>query len=99
VSIASGAQVVGALRKLAIKSPRWIPPAGFCALSEERRLFLSGVHVKPPKSEKLAIIRTDAASLAGAPELKGIDVVFLALHGGTGEDGTVQAFLDLAGLP
>jgi D-alanine-D-alanine ligase len=28
-----------------------------------------------------------------------VDVVFLALHGGTGEDGTLQAFLDLAGIP
>jgi D-alanine-D-alanine ligase len=26
-------------------------------------------------------------------------VVFLALHGGTGEDGTIQAMLDLANLP
>ena len=28
-----------------------------------------------------------------------VDVVFLAMHGGTGEDGTVQALLDLAGIP
>jgi len=28
-----------------------------------------------------------------------IDVVFLALHGGKGEDGTIQALLDLAGVP
>ncbi len=27
------------------------------------------------------------------------DVVFVALHGGTGEDGTLQALLDLVGLP
>ena len=27
------------------------------------------------------------------------DVVYLALHGPTGEDGTIQGFLDLAGLP
>ena len=27
------------------------------------------------------------------------DVVWLALHGGTGEDGTIQALLDLAGIP
>lgn len=27
------------------------------------------------------------------------DVVFVALHGGTGEDGTLQALLDLIGLP
>jgi len=27
------------------------------------------------------------------------DVVFLGLHGGTGEDGTIQAMLDLTGVP
>lgn len=32
-------------------------------------------------------------------ELGGVDVVFLALHGGTGEDGTLQALLDLSGVP
>ena len=34
-----------------------------------------------------------------APDLADVDVVFLAMHGGTGEDGTVQALLDLAGIP
>jgi D-alanine-D-alanine ligase len=29
---------------------------------------------------------------------RGCDVCWLALHGGTGEDGTIQALLDLAGL-
>ena len=28
-----------------------------------------------------------------------VDAVFIALHGGWGEDGTIQALLDLAGLP
>lgn len=28
-----------------------------------------------------------------------IDVVFIALHGGRGEDGTIQALLEMAGLP
>src|SRR5690554_6465681 len=29
----------------------------------------------------------------------GFDVAFLALHGSTGEDGTVQSLLELVGLP
>jgi len=33
------------------------------------------------------------------PSLEGIDVVFSCLHGGSGEDGTVQAFLDVMGVP
>jgi D-alanine-D-alanine ligase len=32
------------------------------------------------------------------PSLKQADVVFLGLHGGYGEDGTVQAMLDMAGI-
>jgi len=33
------------------------------------------------------------------PSLQKADVVFLGLHGGAGEDGTIQALLDLAGIP
>ncbi len=33
------------------------------------------------------------------PALAGFDLVFIALHGGEGEDGTVQAALEKAGLP
>ncbi len=32
-------------------------------------------------------------------EEEGVDVVFLALHGGSGEDGTIQAMLDWRGIP
>ena len=38
-------------------------------------------------------------TLAGNPELAEADAVFIALHGGIGEDGTLQALLDLAGVP
>jgi D-alanine-D-alanine ligase len=38
-------------------------------------------------------------TLLGATEaLRAADLVFLALHGGQGEDGTIQAFLDLLGV-
>src|SRR5271168_3618650 len=33
-----------------------------------------------------------------ASDIRSADVVFLALHGGAGEDGRLQAMLDLAGL-
>jgi len=33
------------------------------------------------------------------PQLRGIDVAFNCLHGGTGEDGTVQLLLDVMGIP
>src|SRR5690606_39429150 len=54
----------------------------------------------PPGRAELDVLRTgDVASLLRAPELDGIDVAFLALHGGSGEDGTLQALLDLVGIP
>ena len=33
------------------------------------------------------------------PGLRGIDVVFNCLHGGSGEDGTVQLLLEVLGIP
>lgn len=33
------------------------------------------------------------------PQLRGIDVAFNCLHGGSGEDGTVQLLLDVMGIP
>jgi D-alanine-D-alanine ligase len=46
------------------------------------------------------LLRTgDATALTKSPELEGVDVLFLALHGGAGEGGTLQALLDLTGLP
>ena len=44
--------------------------------------------------------RTPAASLAAAlPVLAGCDAAFPVLHGARGEDGTLAALLDLAGVP
>ena len=100
VSIASGAQVMKALRQaghqvIAIDTVR-----GVLGPAEEQRLLSSGVAPAPPAREELSLIRTGAAMpLPAAGELQGIDVVFLTLHGGTGEDGTIQALLDLTGIP
>jgi D-alanine-D-alanine ligase len=46
-----------------------------------------------------AIAPRDRADLAERPPVHDAELVFLALHGGTGEDGTIQALLDLAGKP
>lgn len=99
VSVASGSQVVQALREaghdvLAVDTAR-----GLLNSAEEKRVLAGGVATAPPKHEELAIIRSGSAELTKGGALKDVDVVFLALHGGTGEDGTIQAFLDLAGVP
>jgi D-alanine-D-alanine ligase len=51
----------------------------------------------PPDVHALA--RLDAALPARLEALSETDVVMLALHGGRGEDGTLQALLDLTGVP
>lgn len=100
VSIASGAQVVQALREaghdvIAVDTARGVLNAG-----DEERLLASGVAAMPPGQEQLDLLRTgNPAALTEAPEFRGTDVVFIALHGGTGEDGTIQALLDLVGIP
>jgi D-alanine-D-alanine ligase len=37
--------------------------------------------------------------LVTSPDLKSAEVVFIALHGGEGEDGKIQALLELLGVP
>jgi D-alanine-D-alanine ligase len=51
----------------------------------------------PPDTQSLA--RLNAQLPATLRSLPKTDVVFLALHGGQGEDGTLQALLDLTSVP
>lgn len=41
----------------------------------------------------------NVAAVIGCEALQGVDVVFPALHGGDGEDGHLQALLDVIGVP
>ncbi|MEV6272143.1 ATP-grasp domain-containing protein [Kribbella sp. NPDC051936] len=56
---------------------------------------------EPPAPADRAVLRRRMyAALTGGPEqLRSADKVFIALHGGWGEDGHVQALLELAGIP
>ncbi|VTP90954.1 D-alanine--D-alanine ligase [Pseudomonas aeruginosa] len=98
VSIASGAQVIQALRSAGHQVLAVDTASGLLGAEEERRLLASKVKEVPPDSDSLAIIRSGKQSLLSAGELAGVDVFFLALHGGTGEDGTLQALLDAGGF-
>ncbi len=46
-----------------------------------------------------ALEHAPASSLVTATAMRAADVVFVALHGGEGENGTLQALLELAGKP
>jgi D-alanine-D-alanine ligase len=98
VSIASGIQVAKALRDAGHEVIAVDTSRGILEAEEQERLLRTGVAPAPPKEEDLAVIRSGAALLTKSASFKDVDVSFLALHGGTGEDGTIQAFLDLAGV-
>ncbi len=62
---------------------------------EQGRALPDGDATHDPGTTALAA-RTD---WAGGAVVRDADLVFIALHGGIGEDGTLQALLDLTGKP
>lgn len=102
VSIASAAQVIPALRGLGHEVIAIDTATGRLSHASEQRMLASAVAAEPPSGDRLARLGGVSQALAltsEAADLRDVDVVFLALHGGAGEDGRIQAVLDLAGLP
>lgn len=100
VSIASGAQVVEALRSRGHEVVAVDPAVGVLAQADERKFLHSGVAPAPPAQSDLGRLQLiDLRAALVAPPLDDVDVVFLALHGSFGEDGTIQALLDTTGVP
>ncbi len=98
VSLASGIRIVLALRSKGHDVIAFDPSRGPLGEEEQRALATSAVGTEPPSLDALARATGGAflTSLETRPEIAGADVVFLALHGGMGEDGTIQALLDMA---
>ena len=100
VSIASGSQVIQALREMGHEVVAVDTATGVLGPAQEQRLLASGVAPIPPGRQQLDMLATgNPAAITEAPQMKDVDVVFLALHGGTGEGGQLQALLDLVGIP
>ena len=100
VSIASGLRIAAALRTRGHEVTSLDTATGAIDTATERRLLASGVQQAPPDLEALAAMSRQSLSplLGTLPEVRQADVVFLALHGGQGEDGTLQALFDLCGV-
>lgn len=103
VSIASAAQVVPALRARGHEVWAVDTAQGLLSPTQETQLFSRKVGTDPfdglvlgsdPKNNSLNLL-----SFLQAPQLAHIDVWFIALHGGFGEDGRMQALLELTGIP
>jgi D-alanine-D-alanine ligase len=99
VSLASGAQVARALRDAGHSVTGVDTVRGVLGSAEEAMLLRDGVDVAPPTADELAgLAEGNIVALTRDPALEGVDLFFVALHGGTGEDGTVQSLLDVAGV-
>ena len=96
VSLASGLAVVNALRERGHEVSTIDTARGAVAPEDESKLLPEGVHAAPPGEVEGAI---SPIGLCDVRQLREADVAFLALHGGAGEDGTVQALLELLGVP
>ncbi len=101
VSLSSGLRIAVALRAKGHDVTCLDPAEGILSRDTEAALLAAGVGSAPPSLEALAGLKARSLSprLGTLPEIVGAHCVFLALHGGQGEDGTVQAVLDMAGVP
>ena len=98
VSLASGIRIVQALRSKGHTVTALDPARGRIDAAEEKKLSTGAVGTEPPSLESLSKVAegTFLPNLTTMKEITGAEVVFLALHGGQGEDGTLQALLDMA---
>lgn len=101
VAIASAVQVVAALRSREHQVAVVDTARGFIPQSEEGHLLSGSVGKAPPPIEALVGLERGVllSGLASLPVVRDAEVLFLALHGGRGEDGTLQAVLDVVGVP
>lgn len=100
VSIASGLRIAAALRSRGHDVTAFDTATGVVDAATEAALLAAGVGTSPPSVDQLVELTRGSLSptLGTQPEIREADVVFLALHGGQGEDGTLQAHFDLCGI-
>ena len=102
VSLASGLRVAEALRERGHEVVTLDTARGELSAKDEKQLLAKGNVVKrePPSQDALTKMAAETLPqmMRALPSLKEADVVFLGLHGGYGEDGTIQALLDMAGI-
>ena len=100
VSIASGLRIAAALRSRGATVTCLDPVGGVLSADDEKRMGASAVGATPPTPDELAALQQRLKpSFAERPEVREADVVFIGLHGGSGEDGTIQSLLEMAGVP
>jgi D-alanine-D-alanine ligase len=101
VALASAVQVIGALRSRGHDVAVVDTARGFIPKNDEAALLSGGVGVEPPSNEQLQSLERGLllSGLGNLAVVRDADVLFLALHGGRGEDGTIQTLLEMVGVP
>jgi D-alanine-D-alanine ligase len=101
VAIASAVQVVAALRTRGHEVAVVDTARGYIPESDESHLLSAVVGTKPPSISELRALERGLllSGLANLAAVRDADVLFLALHGGRGEDGTIQTLLEMVGVP
>lgn len=101
VAIASAAQVVAALRSAGHAVSVVDTVSGLVPASDEAGWLTPKVGLAPPNPAEL-LERERQFLLTGfgqLPAVRNAEVLYLSLHGGRGEDGTLQALLEVMGVP
>src|SRR5690349_12157272 len=101
VALASAVQVVAALRTCGHEVAVVDTARGFIPEPAEAAMLSSTVGAEPPSIEALRALERGLliSGLGNVPVVRDADVLFLALHGGRGEDGTLQTLLEMVGVP
>ncbi len=99
VSLASGRQVVRALRALGHQVWAVDIAQDWLDQEQEQALFAPGVSALPPALTAAGKPSGNPLHFLASARRQSVDLWFLALHGGLGEDGRIQALLDLTGIP
>jgi D-alanine-D-alanine ligase len=101
VAIASAVQVIAALRSRGHEVAVVDTARGYIPEADERSLLSGAVGAEPPSIGQLHALEQGLllSGLGNMAAVRNADVLFLALHGGRGEDGTLQTLLEMVGVP
>ncbi|HBZ00587.1 MAG TPA: D-alanine--D-alanine ligase [candidate division Zixibacteria bacterium] len=100
VSLASGAGIVAGLKAAGHEAIGIDTALGAGQLSAQTKAEIAGIKAEPPSVTDLSVLSSETTiETVSSPDLKQVDLVFIALHGGMGENGTIQALLDLMDIP
>jgi D-alanine-D-alanine ligase len=96
VSLNTGAAIFEALKRLGHETLPIDPATGRSLIGAD-----GAFQVQLPEGVTTTLATSGSKALTAAissPAYRDIDLVFIALHGGDGENGTIQALLDLSGI-